>query len=77
MFRLPKYEATAIIISTPVCFEVTTVKLNDIVLLMLQIKKHTLTFKSLSVRDRGNYTCVVKNDHGRLEFTYNVGVTGW
>ena len=43
-----------------------------------QIRDHiwTLIMESVVPSDKGNYTCVVKNDHGSLSHTYQLDVVG-
>nr|KAG5689046.1 hypothetical protein BaRGS_006442 [Batillaria attramentaria] len=40
----------------------------------VDIKKYKLTLSSLAAENRGNYTCVVSNSEGRLEWTFYVDV---
>lgn len=41
---------------------------------MLQIRKWTLTIKDVVPEDAGNYTCIVSNEHGTIQWTYNLEV---
>ncbi|KAL3832689.1 hypothetical protein ACJMK2_024309 [Sinanodonta woodiana] len=40
----------------------------------IELKKGVLHFQDLKISDKGNYTCVVNNEIGRLEFTYVLDV---
>ena len=42
----------------------------------VQIKKYKLTIPSLAAEDKGNYTCIVSNTEGQLEWTFYVDVIG-
>lgn len=45
---------------------------------MFQIRDHlwTLIMESVVPSDKGNYTCVVENEHGSLNHTYLLDVVG-
>lgn len=38
------------------------------------IRKWTLTIKDVVPEDAGNYTCIVSNEHGTIQWTYNLEV---
>jgi hypothetical protein len=48
----------------------------SIVIFQYKVHQYQLDIDSLSIDEMGNYTCIVENSYGKINFTYKLEVLG-